>query len=205
MQPQSRGLLSPRVPPGMQGQPTHGFRHVVGKEAGVGGTGLCPSHSAYSSSGRIYFTSSHDLVASCGLCARSLFPGILVKLGRLPDSRIPSPGGQVPQRTGSHILLLWLGPLWPWELGAVPSTPTGSSLGGAWVPGVRGGADDGRCGCQILLRLPGSLWSQGLTRQQATQDQLTQVLHCRETGARCQGGGRVTTPPHPRHRAQARK
>lgn len=42
---------------------------------------------------------------------------------------------------------------------------------------MRGGADDGRCGRQIILGLPGSLWSQGATRQQATQDQLTQVLH----------------------------
>lgn len=88
----------------------------------------------------------------------------------------------MPQRTGSHILLLWLGPLWPWELGAVPCTPTGSSLGGAWVPGVRGGADDGRCGCQVVLGLPGSLWSHGVTRQQAMQDQLAQALHVVQGG-----------------------
>lgn len=43
---------------------------------------------------------------------------------------------------------------------------------------MRGDADDRRGGCEVILRLTSSLGLPSVTRQQAPQDQVTQVLHC---------------------------
>lgn len=149
---------------------------------------------------RGHLTSSHDLVASRCLRAQSLFLWSPVQLGRLPAPGAPGPGGQVLQRAERLIFRLRLVPLGLWEAGAVPLTPSGSSPGGAWVPGVRGGANDRRCGCQVILGLPGSLGSPGVTRQQATQEELTQGLHCGEMGTGSLGTGcqrAAGSPPPP--------
>lgn len=45
---------------------------------------------------------------------------------------------------------------------------------------MRGDADDRRGGCEVILRLASSLSLHSVTGQQATQDQVPQVLHCRK-------------------------
>lgn len=125
------------------------------------------------------FTFSHNLVTCCWFCACSLCSRIPIQLRRVPDARTSGPWRQVCQRTDSNILALWLAALWPRKSGAV--TYGGSSPWGPWVPGVRGDAHDRRGGCEVILRLASSLSLHSVTRQQAPQDQVTQVLHCRKT------------------------
>lgn len=134
----------------------------------VTGRGDCPAHAGKAAATpakrqRGHLTSSHNLVASRCLRAQSLFLWSPVQLGRLPAPGAPGSGGQVLQGAERLLFRLRLVPLGLWEAGAVPLTPRRSSPGRAWVPGVRGGTSDRQCGRQVVLGLPGSLGSPGVT------------------------------------------